>query len=94
MRAPTRPVTTIISSMSMVYNIVGHGRPAVRRRSNRRNGVVVALYPKFSHHSWVDVSGEGHLPVNISNVEDLTVLAMYKRVGSKEFHFNGSPTKI
>lgn len=94
MRAPTRSVIIIISSMSMTYNTVGHGRSAVRRRFNRRSGVVIALYPKFSHHSWVDVSEEGHLSVDISNVEDLTVLAMYKRVGSKEFHFNGSSTKI
>jgi hypothetical protein len=50
--------------------------------------------PNFSHHSCLSVRGKGHLPVNVSNVKDLTVLAMNKRVGSEKFHLNGSPTKV
>lgn len=94
MRAPTSPVTTMISSMSIVYNIVGHGRPAVSRRSKRRSGVVIALCHMSVIHSCLSVSGAGHPPVNVSNVKDLTVLAMHKRVGSEPFHLNGSPTQV
>lgn len=42
-KAPTRPVMIIISSMRMVYRIVGHGRPAVKSKSKSNNGVVMTL---------------------------------------------------
>ena len=38
-----RPVMIMISSIRMVYRIVGHGMPAVRSKSMSRRGVVMTL---------------------------------------------------
>lgn len=42
-KAPTRPVMIITSSMRRVIRIVGHGRPAVRSKSRSNSGVVMTL---------------------------------------------------
>ena len=93
-RAPTSPVTTMTSSISMVYSMVGHGRPAVRRRSKSKSGVVMALDLRFSHGTYVNESPKNNLPIDVTDVKDLAVLAMDKRVAAKELYLDWCPPEV
>lgn len=61
----------IISSIRMVYRIVGHGRPAVKSRSMSSSGVVMTLIMSMMVCRIVEGKKQDS-PVNVSNVEDLT----------------------
>ena len=97
-KAPIRPVMIIISSIKIVYRMVGHGRPAVRSKSMSRRGVVMTL---LSFHVsrlnlLVIVSTTCiYIPVNVSHIEDLAEHARNLGVVvSDEFHLNASLAKI
>lgn len=81
----------MISSIRMVYSIVDHGRPAVRRRSKSNKGVVITL-------GLLDIGTlfllSNHLPVDVSNIEDLTHSAGHPGIGSPELWFNTGLSKV
>ena len=64
----------MISSSSKVYKIVGHGRPAVKRRSSRRRGVVMTLDVQQLADS-CPKNSTGASPIDISHIEYFAELA-------------------